>query len=86
MNGYEIHKGKTVTRNLIFEDDGCASDDGMVWGTYLHGLFSNDNVLNALMKYLGLKFEKPKDWIKEFANILNQHIDIKYILKLLNLY
>ena len=83
--GYEIHKGKTITRNPIFEDDGCASEDGMVWGTYLHGLFSNDNVLNALMKYLGVKFEKPRDWIEEFAKVLKQHIDIEYILKLLKL-
>ncbi|MCS7143553.1 MAG: cobyric acid synthase CobQ [Archaeoglobaceae archaeon] len=55
--GYEIHKGITFSKKPIFEDDGCQSDDGMCWGTYLHGLFWNENLLRAVEKYLGVKLE-----------------------------
>ena len=79
--GYEIHKGKTFASNPILEDDGCASDDGMTWGTYLHGLFMNDNVLNAISKYLGVKLTKGRDWIDLFADIVEKHIDVELIKK-----
>lgn len=55
--GYEIHKGITFSKKPIFEDDGCQSDDGMCWGTYLHGLFWNENLIKAVEKYLGVKLE-----------------------------
>ncbi|MCC6027591.1 MAG: cobyric acid synthase CobQ [Archaeoglobus sp.] len=55
--GYEIHKGVTISKKPVFEDDGCESDDGMCWGTYLHGLFWNSNVVRAVEKYLGVKIE-----------------------------
>lgn len=65
--GYEIHKGVTSSKKPIFEDDGCQSDDGMCWGTYLHGLFWNENLLNAVEKYLGirLEFKNPFDILAE---------------------
>jgi len=78
--GYEIHKGKTFASNPIFEDDGCASEDGMTWGTYLHGLFSNDNVLKAFADYLGIKFAKTKDWIDEFAEVFEKHVDLELMI------
>ncbi|MDD5309553.1 MAG: cobyric acid synthase [Deltaproteobacteria bacterium] len=56
VTGYEIHQGRTersaedrafvhvVTRNGAPADDfdGARSNDGRVWGTYLHGLFDED--------------------------------------------
>lgn len=78
--GYEIHKGKTFADNPIFEDDGCASEDGMTWGTYLHGLFSNDNVLKALSDYLGVKMDKTKDWIDRFAEVFERNVDVEKII------
>jgi len=81
--GYEIHKGKTFASNPILEDDGCASNDGMTWGTYLHGLFMNDNVLNAISSYLGVKLTKGRNWIDLFANIVKNCIDINFIIKYL---
>jgi adenosylcobyric acid synthase len=79
--GYEIHKGKTFASKPVFEDDGCASDDGMVWGTYLHGLFSNENVLKAFADYLGVKIDKGEDWIDKFAEVVERNIDIEYIIR-----
>ena len=78
--GYEIHKGKTFASNPIFEDDGCASEDGMVWGTYLHGLFSNENVLKAFAGYLGVKIDRTKDWIDRFAEIVEEHVDVNAMI------
>jgi adenosylcobyric acid synthase len=45
LEGYEIHMGETTregARPLLEVDgrpEGCASSDGRVWGTYVHGLF-----------------------------------------------
>ena len=48
FEAYEIHVGETVAegrdRPLLDVDgrpEGCASDDGRVWGTHLHGLFES---------------------------------------------
>jgi len=56
LDGYEIHMGETarspsvkpafkiiqrLDREVAIED-GAVSQDGRVWGTYLHGLFEND--------------------------------------------
>jgi adenosylcobyric acid synthase len=83
--GYEIHKGVSETRNPIFEDEGCASEDGMVWGSYLHGLFWNENVLKAVCKHLGVRFRKPEDWVERFSSLVERKIDVEFILRNLDL-
>ncbi|MGZ4913171.1 MAG: cobyric acid synthase [Halobacteriota archaeon] len=52
VSGYEIHMGSTPSPLPIFEDDGAQDSTGLVLGTYLHGLFLNDNFLNAFLGYL----------------------------------
>jgi len=49
VRGYEIHHGQTETGSSVplFETQdgrvvGVSSPDGMVWGTYLHGVFDAD--------------------------------------------
>ena len=50
VKGYEIHHGETTSDNLspaVVRDDGdtigLTSPDGRIWGTYLHGIFDDDD-------------------------------------------
>jgi adenosylcobyric acid synthase len=51
--GYEIHMGVTSPKDIAaFEDDGAVAQSGLVIGTYLHGIFENENFRNAFLDYL----------------------------------
>jgi adenosylcobyric acid synthase len=52
VRGYEIHMGATRANIPIFTDDGAQDDAGLVLGTYLHGLFHNDNFRSVFLDYL----------------------------------
>ncbi len=63
VEGYEIHQGRTsggrpwleITRRggaAVCVPDGAASDDGRVWGCYLHGLFANAGLRRAWLASL----------------------------------
>jgi adenosylcobyric acid synthase len=64
VSGYEIHMGETErgSNDEAFSGDGAVSPDGLVFGTYLHGLFQNDGAVNALLSFLyrrkGLEFKE----------------------------
>jgi len=67
--GYEIHTGETVLLGKekalfkIFErgssqtniDDGVVSKEGMIWGTYIHGIFDNNSFRRAFINLLRRK-------------------------------
>ncbi|UZP65864.1 cobyric acid synthase [Desulfovibrio mangrovi] len=70
VNGYEIHHGRTlmgegagVAPCVVLQDGmaiGYSSSDGMVWGTYLHGLFDSDEFRRAFVDRLRFrKGESP---------------------------
>ncbi len=80
VKGYEIHMGITKAERPVFQDDGGSSEDGLVWGTYLHGLFFNENIRRELYKYLGLKYKPMDDPIKIFSEIIAEKIDIDFII------
>ncbi|MBW1894221.1 MAG: threonine-phosphate decarboxylase, partial [Deltaproteobacteria bacterium] len=48
VSGYEIHHGRTSGDNLTViirtenEVSGVSTEDGHIWGTYLHGIFDAD--------------------------------------------
>ena len=53
----ELHSARicklcTVFTDGGFADDGCIDGSGLVIGTYLHGLFGNENIRYALMSHL----------------------------------
>jgi adenosylcobyric acid synthase len=64
VTGYEIHMGETErgADGEAFSGDGAVSPDGLVFGTYLHGLFQNEGAVHALLSYLyrrkGLVFKE----------------------------
>ena len=93
VSGYEIHMGITESgRNReALEGDGRVSDDGLVFGTYLHGLFLNPSAANALLSYLfarrGLTFTPvsadESDPYDVLADLYEEHVDMDAIVTLL---
>lgn len=87
--GYEIHMGVTEGEGdrEAFEGDGRVSSDGLVFGTYMHGLFQNPAAANALLSYLhakrGLPFDPiPKtaaDPYETLADLFEQYVDMDAI-------
>ena len=109
VHGYEIHMGKTRLGNTakpIFEifnrsgkkvniKDGTKSPDGRVWGTYIHGIFDNDNFRRAFLKNmresmklpesgLGNLFDKEKEYDK-LASLVRNNVDMKKIYSIMGL-
>jgi adenosylcobyric acid synthase len=89
VRGYEIHMGKTEGGDPAFGDDGSVNENGIIIGTYLHGLFENDNFRNSFLSYLydqkGLIYE-PKtqsDGIEELAEFIGSHLDMDSISRML---
>lgn len=109
IKGYEIHMGVTrlaegtqeafriKRRGLAIEDisDGCISDDGMVFGTYIHGLFDNGVLRKSLLDFLkakkGLAVDSSShdyDYYRQaelehLAKIVSDSLDMDYILNIL---
>ena len=61
IDGYEIHIGQTQGADCArpfstigAKGDGAVSDNGLVMGTYLHGLFGNDGFRANFLKKLGI--------------------------------
>jgi len=74
VEGYEIHMGRTsggrpwlesIRLNGATADqtDGAVSDDGRVWGCYLHGLFAHPALRRLWLASLSVS-SKEKEWPK----------------------
>lgn len=92
VKGYEIHMGVTYSREMnAFGDDGAVAGDGLVIGTYLHGLFENENFRNAFLDYLyarrGLRREAVSrdDGFQSLARAVQDHLDMNRIWNMLGI-
>jgi adenosylcobyric acid synthase len=107
FEGYEIHMGITYSRedeknmNCLNTMDNEIKNDGLycgnVYGSYVHGIFDSEEVLEELAKALynkkGLIYKRNKSFnIKEFkereynklSNEIRNSIDMNKIYKILN--
>jgi adenosylcobyric acid synthase len=95
VTGYEIHMGVTESGHCAeaFAGDGRVSDDGLVFGTYMHALFLNPAAVNALLSYLhekrGVPFTPVRsssaDPYDSLADLFEEHVDMDAIAALLSI-
>lgn len=104
LAGYEIHMGRTTlgagAKPLLdlrrkgsadFHADGAISADGLVLGTYLHGIFDNDAFRSALLARVrghrtepGLSFSQRKEeGYRQLGQMVRTHLDIEAIRRIL---
>ncbi|HUU75023.1 MAG TPA: cobyric acid synthase [Methanoregulaceae archaeon] len=90
IKGYEIHMGETSRHGALeaFEGEGAVSPDGLVIGTYMHGIFENASAVNALLEYLysrkGLVYhsimEDEPDPYDALAQKFEDHVHVESLL------
>jgi len=107
LKGYEIHMGITTgdiglfkIKRLCHVDSSLVLDGsakGNVWGTYIHGIFDNDEfrgyLLNGLRIRKGLppidrrtRYDELREMaINRWADLLRESVDICFILRLLGM-
>lgn len=105
IKGYEIHMGRTVDNSknnrylLKLEDgsyDGRISENGKVFGTYLHGIFENDDfrkaIINSIKNSKGIaedmsefSYEDYKEnEYNKLANVLKESLNIDKIIDIMS--
>ena len=95
ITGYEIHMGTTEPGcdAEALGGDGRVSEDGLVFGTYLHGLFQNPSAANALLTFLYKKKKMPfepvplcsEDPYEVLADLFEKHVDMDAVQAMLTL-
>ena len=92
IEAYEIHMGRSVAESAaLFELDdgrggirteGASSVDGRVLGTYLHGLFHNPDLREAVLQWLAVRrgvqlptATEPSDPYDQLADTLRGCLD-----------
>lgn len=72
----------------MLHPDGAVSENSLVWGTYLHGLFENDRFRYNLLKSLGrgkythLSYRKRVETMYDrLADIIEENVDVPALLK-----
>lgn len=108
LTGYEIHIGRTkylTGSQPLFKitkrddtgveiEDGAVNTAGNILGTYIHGIFDNDNFRNLFLNTLREKKSLPKrapsriDKEAEFdklENLMRSHLDIKKIYEIIGI-
>ena len=103
ITGYEIHMGKTDNLGeavpfIDLEDgriDGYMTRDGRIWGSYLHGIFDNEELVfglvNDIMKEKGIDpadnqlsiAEYKKIQYDKLADLIRNNLDMEQIYSIL---
>ena len=97
IHGYEIHYGITSHEynhdfHELFTNEGITTHDMKIAGTYIHGIFANDNFrslwLNQIRRQKNYDAHEntmhTADVYDSIAEVLAQHLDMNFILKLLH--
>ncbi len=94
LAGYEIHMGRSsgpgLARPFLHLDgrpEGAVSADGLVFGTYCHGLFANDGFRERFLAHMGRErqraYEAEIDAVLDgLADHLEAHLDLDRLLAL----
>jgi adenosylcobyric acid synthase len=109
LSGYEIHMGLTTHlgtprpfarifsrgETYVTVEDGTVSDNGRIFGTYLHGIFDNEHFREVYLNGIRLEKGMPQpsrsltksahDPFDRFAGHLEQHLDIRQLLDICGL-
>jgi adenosylcobyric acid synthase len=97
VTGYEIHMGVTSSGGEIaFGDDGAVAENGIVIGTYLHGIFDNENFRDAFLDYLyerknpcepgkGRSLAQKGGGFQELAQAVEANLDLEKVWRMLGL-
>ena len=93
LSGYEMHVGETTSgtdsppfSKIDGHEDGAVSPDGRIFGTYIHGLFSDDSQRSAWLERLGgqnteLNYDGQVDAVLDrLAAHMEQHLDLDRLL------
>ncbi len=104
--GYEIHMGETSgTSNPMFRItaageqavnrfDGAKTDDGLVWGTYIHGIFDSPSFRNEFLNELRRRrgwaqcernqLTRGDEIFSRLAALVRHHVDVSTVTAVMN--
>jgi len=89
----QSNAGESKSEPAEFVADGLVSDDGQIFGTYLHGLFDSPQACALILKWAGMERAEPVDinaireqQLERFADQLEQDLDIEKIAQILEMY
>ncbi|MDX1521762.1 MAG: cobyric acid synthase [Anaerolineae bacterium] len=99
IQGYEIHMGRTepaagqhaplcrIGAGADAHPDGAVSADGLMWGTYLHGLFDNNALRHAWLRSLGWQapgqtFDRQVAY-NRLADHVRRHLDLAAVQRII---
>lgn len=111
LSGYEIHSGRTMSTgsgqypfqtagsngSTAREQEGMAREDGLVFGTYIHGIFDHDGfrrqLLNALRQSLGMPplpemrsaYQEKQAAYDRLAAIVRKNLDMTMLAQIMKI-
>ena len=99
VTGYEIHAGTTTGKaldspliQLDHHMDGVMSEDGQIFGSYLHGIFDHSEACTAILEWAGLRGVEVPDYdaireqgIDRIADAIEESMDVEKLINIMQL-